>query len=81
MKGQQESASAGTTRLIERVRQSRTFGGRFGEASEAVEEAAERVESLLAVQSVSTLAPREAAALQRRWLAVMDRHEAWTNRK
>lgn len=65
---------------MERLCQSRTFAQRYEKASVAVVEATERSDALLAAQQTSDMPPREAARLQRRWLAMVDRYDAWSNR-
>lgn len=63
------------------VRRSKTFAERHEQASAAVSEAAKRTEMFLTNELAADKPPREAAEAQRRWLTVLDRHEAANRRR
>ncbi|CAM9572369.1 unnamed protein product [Ectocarpus sp. 12 AP-2014] len=66
--------------------ESTAFVGRHRAAEAAISEAARRAELLMSTLAANDAAgggkgPREKAAAQRRWLSVLDRHEAWIRRR
>ncbi|CAN0079868.1 unnamed protein product, partial [Ectocarpus sp. 8 AP-2014] len=66
--------------------ESTAFVNRHRAAEAAISEAARRAELLMSTLATNDGAgggkgPREKAAAQRRWLSVLDRHEAWIRRR
>lgn len=59
-----------------------SYVDRHRSATAAVSEAARRVELLMGtLATVEGQGPREKAAVQRQWMSVLDRHEAWMKRR
>lgn len=62
--------------------ESAPYVDRHRSAAAAVSEAARRAELLIGTLTTADgKGPREKAAVQRRWLSVLDRHEAWMRRR
>ncbi|CAM9302839.1 unnamed protein product, partial [Ectocarpus fasciculatus] len=80
-------ALAWSGKVTSKLGESAAYVDRHRAAEEAVSEAARRAELLMSTLATSNGAggggkgPREKAAAQRRWLSVLDRHEAWIRRR